>query len=389
MEFSPSFEGVRGVWLTFLILRNSSFTAISLSGITCASAFVLIAGDEDISAKIQGRLISLSLTDNRGFEADRLDIELDDSDGALMMPKRGEILTLHLGWQGENLIHKGSFTVDEIEHSGVPNKMTLRARSADFRATLNVRREMSYHQKTLGDIVRTIAGRNNVTAVVDPGLDTVKIEHIDQTNESDGSFLTRLGQLNGATACVKNGSLLFMVQESNTTASGQALSLVWITRSVGDGHRFSLVDRGAYTGVTANYLNTRKPQEKTQSQIRRRKPTTDKPKKEEEKQGEYLVGEEGNVMVLFHTYASKTNAERAAKAAWEKIQRGVASFSITLAKGRADLFPELPVQVSGFKPEIDNAYWTLVTVSHSLNNSGFTTSLELEVKSSDIDMDKE
>ncbi|HIH6077548.1 TPA: late control D family protein, partial [Proteus mirabilis] len=31
----------------------------------------------------------------------------------------------------------------------------------------------------------------------------------------------------------------------------------------------------------------------------------------------------------------------------------------------------------------------LVTVSHSLNNSGFTTSLELEVKSSDIDMDKE
>ncbi|MDM3598807.1 contractile injection system protein, VgrG/Pvc8 family, partial [Proteus mirabilis] len=77
--------------------------------------------------------------------------------------------------------------------------------------------EMSYHQKTLGDIVRTIAGRNYVTAVVDPGLDTVNIEHIDQTNESDGSFLTRLVQLNGATACVKNWSLLFMVQGGNTT----------------------------------------------------------------------------------------------------------------------------------------------------------------------------
>ncbi|EMH6310052.1 phage late control D family protein, partial [Proteus mirabilis] len=87
-----------------------------ITGKSSIPAFVLIAGDEDISAKIQGRLISLSLTDNRGFEADRLDIELDDSDGALMMPKRGEVLTLHLGWQGENLIHKGSFTVDEIEH---------------------------------------------------------------------------------------------------------------------------------------------------------------------------------------------------------------------------------------------------------------------------------
>ncbi|HGN1366461.1 TPA: phage late control D family protein, partial [Proteus mirabilis] len=165
--------------------------------------------------------------------------------------------------------------------------------------------------------------------------------------------------------------------------------LVQITRSVGDGHRFSLVDRGAYTGVVAHFLNTRKPQEKSQAQIRRRRRGNNKPKKEQEKQGDYLVGEEGNVMVLSHTYASKTNAERAAKAAWEKIQRGVASFSITLAKGRADLFPELPVKVSGFKPEIDEAYWTLVTVSHSLNNSGFTTSLELEVKSSEIDMDKE
>lgn len=50
-----------------------------------------------------------------------------------------------LGWQGAVLIDKGVFTVDEIEHSGTPDKLTIRARSADFRETLNVRRDQSYH----------------------------------------------------------------------------------------------------------------------------------------------------------------------------------------------------------------------------------------------------
>jgi len=92
-------------------------------------------------------------------------------------------------------------------------------------------------------------------------------------------------------------------------------------------------------------------------------------------------------LVLRHTYASKYNAQRAAKANWERIQRGVATFSIQLARGRADIYPEAPVTVSGFKKEIDEANWTLVKVTHSLNNSGFTTALDLEIKIDDLEME--
>ena len=60
----------------------------------------LIAGDEDISAKIQ-KAINITFINGQSGLKLTSDIELDDSDGALMMPKRGEILTLHLGWQGE------------------------------------------------------------------------------------------------------------------------------------------------------------------------------------------------------------------------------------------------------------------------------------------------
>ncbi|MDE9537225.1 phage late control D family protein, partial [Xenorhabdus bovienii] len=169
-----------------------------LTGSTNTPVYVLSADDKNINALIQNRLVSLSLADNRGFEADQLDIELDDSDGQLSLPRRGVELSLHLGWQGEPLIHKGKFIVDEIEYSGAPDKITIRARSADFRATLNISREESYHQKTVSDIVRTLAQRNNLQPEIDKTLAEINLSHIDQTNESDGSFLTRLAKQEGA-----------------------------------------------------------------------------------------------------------------------------------------------------------------------------------------------
>ncbi|MNT99581.1 phage late control protein GPD [compost metagenome] len=62
------------------------------------------------------------------------------------------------------------------------------------------------------------------------------------------------------------------------------------------------------------------------------------------------------------------------------MQRGVANFSITLARGRPDLFPELPAVVSGWKPQIDNTGWTITKVTHHLSDRGYTTTLELEIK---------
>ncbi|PHM23269.1 late control protein D [Xenorhabdus budapestensis] len=172
-----------------------------------------------------------------------------------------------------------------------------------------------------------------------------------------------------------------MQQGQNTTVSGRPLPTVIITRQSGDGYRFSLADRSAYTGVSASWLNTREPKQKTPVTVKRRRRKTT-PQKKEEKQGDYLVGSEDNVFVMKHTYANKANTERAAKAEWEKIQRGMASFSIQLA----ELLPEMKVSVSGFKPQIDGTDWILVIVTHTLNDSGLTSALELEVKISDADM---
>ncbi|MBO1556716.1 phage late control D family protein, partial [Yersinia pseudotuberculosis] len=312
---------------------------------------------------------SLTLTDNRGFEADQLDIEFDDADGKVELPRRGAKIAVSLGWKGAALIDKGTFTVDEIEHSGAPDKLTVRARSADFRETLNIRRDQSYHKTTIGGIIKTVAERNKLAPTLNKTMSDLTIDHIDQTNESDGNFITRLAKQYGAIAAVKNGNLLFIRQGQSKTASGKPIPAMTIIRSLGDGHQFSMADRGAYTGVVANWLNTRtteKPVVKVKRKRKRKATTAAKPKEPEEKQGEYLIGTDENVLILRTTYASKNNAQRAAKSNWERLQRGAAKFSIQLAKGRADLYPEVPVKVTGFKKQIDEADWTLVTVTHSV-----------------------
>jgi phage protein D len=92
----------------------------------------------------------------------------------------------------------------------------------------------------------------------------------------------------------------------------------------------------------------------------------------------------GNIKTLRHTYATKETAFRGAMSAWQRLQRGLANFSITLAEGRAELMPELPASVSGFKPQIDAIDWTITRVVHHITESGYTTALELEARLTEI-----
>lgn len=373
------------------------------AGAKIAPAFMLKQDNEDITQDFSDRLISLTMTDNRGFEADQLDIELDDTDGQIALPPRGATLTLWLGWQGSGLIKKGTFTVDEIEHRGAPDTLTIRGRSADFRGSLNSRREQSWHDTTLGVIVETIAARNKLEASVADTLKAIPVPHIDQTQESDAVFLSRLAERNGASVSVKAGKLLFLKAGSGKTASGKSIPLMTLERGDGDYHQFAIADREAYTGVTAKWLHTKDPKPQKQKVKLKRKPKEQhlralqhpkatkapaktKAKKEQEaREGEYMVGESDNVLELTTIYATKAQAMRAAQAKWDKLQRGVAEFSISLAIGRADLFPEMPVAVKGFKRVIDEQAWIISRVVHNLNGSGYTTGLELEVKVSDLE----
>jgi len=321
-------------------------------------AFRLTVDGNDIAMKVSPRLMNLELTDNRGVEADQLTITLSDHDGLLSIPPKGAVLRLWLGWSDTGLVDKGTYTVDETEHTGTPDVLSIRARSADLRKGLKTKRERSWSNTTLGKVIGDIAMGNNLTSTVAGALGALPILQLDQANESDANLITRLGEEFDAVASVKAGCLLCIPAGGGKTASGLALPHITLTRADGDQHRYLQADRDSYDGVRAYFYDVHSA-----------------------KKQEAIAGGGDNLKDLRHTYSDQQSALRAARAEFRRLQRGSATLSYTLAMGRPDLIPELTYTLQGVKDEIDEIIWYGGNVQHSLSpDGGYTVSLELESK---------
>lgn len=318
-------------------------------------SYRITLGAKDITPLVDARLVSLQLTECRGDEADRLDITLSDHDSAVELPEREATLALAIGWADDGLVDKGTFVVDEVEHCGAPDVVTIRARSAELTQALRTRAERSYHATTLGEIMRGVAARHQLEARIDADLAARAIAHIDQTNESDINFVSRLARLHDAVATVKRGKLLFLPILGTTTSAGLRMPQMSLTRASGDRHRYHTSGRDAYSGVRAYWHDPKRA-----------------------KRRGVLVGQSGNAKRLRDSFANEADARAAAVAEWRRLQRGAATFEITLALGAPELAPQTPVRVRGYKPQIDAAEWLAVRVSHAIDDAGFTTRVELE-----------
>ena len=319
------------------------------------ATYQITINGQDITPKINSRLIRLSLRESRGEEADQLDVELSDHDGKLAIPPKGAIIAMRWGWLGSGLVDKGEFTVDEITHAGTPDVLSIRARSANLGAGLRQRKSSSWHGTTLGKLVQEVAKANGLEAKVGPSLANIAVQHVDQTNESPVHFLTRIGRQHDAVATVKKGVLLFLQINSATTASGKAMRPVLLTRRAGDQHRYNASERDSYSGVRAWWHDARATERKAA-----------------------IAGTETNLKTLKDTYATEADALAAAQAEMGRMVRGKATLEITLALGQPALAVQTPVKVQGFKPEIDGQDWLIKTVEHELGDNGFTTKLEME-----------
>lgn len=321
-------------------------------------AFTVTMGGKDLTSLMDPRLVSLTINECRADEADTLTIVLNDADGRLALPKRGAVLAVSIGWDNEDLVDKGTFTINELEYSGAPDIITMQGRSASMTKGMGERQEKSWHLQTLGAIVKAIAAKHKLNPVVSDKLAKIAIPHIDQTHESDMSFLTRLAKRYDAVMTVKEDNLLFMPIGLAVTASGKPLPTVKIFRDSGDQYRYHVSERENYAGVRAFYHSTGRAKRKS-----------------------VIVGGENNIniKVLPETYATEAEAIAAAQSEMTRTQRGQATMNYTIAYGRSYIRPEMPAIVSGFKPEIDETDWLIKRASHTISDQGFLTNVELEM----------
>ncbi|MBJ9954401.1 DNA primase [Acinetobacter baumannii] len=350
--------------LTSMAMNTISKVSEQLDDNYPNAIFKILVNGLDISEKIQSRLIRLNITDNRGIEVDTVEIELSDHDGTLLIPPKGAELDVSIGWSNQGLVYKGKYTVKEREYSGVPDVLTIRGISADLKATFKKKKERSFDNKTIADIINTVATEHQLKAMINEQLGQIILAHIDQ-NESDANLITRIADEHDAIATVKNGHLLFMPKGESKTISGLDLPMFFITRSMGDSHRWADTD-GAdeVSGVTVYYYDNDK--------AKRQKVT--------------IGMSDENTRELRNIQRDEKSAKRIAQAEYNRIKSKSATFSYKLAYGKPELIPEMQMQFMGLKSEIDDIVWLGTRVVHTLSSdNGYTTDLELEVYLPDSD----
>ena len=320
-----------------------------------------ISTGEDLTAKLAPLLVSLRLSERDGEEADQLEIVLDDSAGTLAIPPEGATLQVWLGWERGSevttgLVYKGSFKVDEAGYSSPPARITLTARSADLAENFRTRRNRTWSDGTLGDIVGVIAQEHGLEARCHNALAARPIKVVEQANRSDMQFLRDLARRNDASAVVKAGCLIFAPKGATTTATGKAVPEAVLVRE-----RCSAIDwkraarENAQDGAEAQWHDPHEAKRKT------------------------VKTGGGNRKRLKRTYASEEDAQAAAEAETRRLKRAAASLSASLAWGNPLLSPGMRITPSGFKSMIDATPWLITSAEHSMDSSGLRTQIEMEV----------
>ena len=348
----------------------------------------------DLSEKIAPRLMRLRVAERRGELADQLDIDLDASDGALALPPAGAVLNVELGWIGgggttPGLVDRGAFIVDEVEHSGPPDVVVIRARSADFTAEWRKVRDQSYRDTTLGAVLNIIAGRQGLAAKIAPDLAAYPIAMLAQSRENDLTFFMRLGTEYDAIATVKNRTLIFVPMAGGKTAGGNALPKITVRREQGGSHSYRIEAREDYTGVVAKWHDKKAAKQKTTKAQGRAKAKGAVPKSKAMAKSKAATkpktthtttaGTADNPKNLKKVYATEAEAKRAATAEWQRIQRAPRKLTVSLALGRPEIGVDQPVVAVGYHPDIDAQDWIVTDATHTLEGKGLTTALSLEV----------
>jgi len=336
--------------------------------------FQITANAVDLTAKIASRLIRLQITDEVGVTSDQLQIDLDDRDATIVLPSFGATIECSLGYKESGLSAMGRWIVDELEVEGPERRLTLRARSANTPAPaadanstqipgLQARTNDTYTGLTVAGIVARIAARNHLGAAVDPAIGAIQIAHRAQTGQSDNEYLSVLLELVNAGWKVQGGKILVFPHNAGVAPSasgGTGRSISATNLAPRDCLRWAatLTRRSSHKRARARYHDAASGRDTYVEAV-----SDD-------------ATEEDTVDTDPAEYPNDSEALAAATSRVQRLDRGSELLRLTL-QGHPVICSESPLILSGFRPEIDHA-WVAVRVTHTLDQSGYTTEIEAQ-----------
>jgi phage protein D len=338
----------------------SPSTVTRLSRLT-APSYSLTVNSLIPNPALKDRLTSLSVTLNNGVASDQLSMDFDDrptlSGKGISIPKQGVTLDVSMGYEAYKA-SMGTFEVNQVSLSGSSGGRSLSVSATP--ALLLKEHSRTWGNKTIGDIVGSIASEYKLSAAVSPAFKLNTIDVINQLNQSDAAFLTHLAARYGAVCKPMAGKLLFMKKGEGTSASG--LPMLPVPVKPHDVLQWSkqLSERQDYSKVVAHYWD---------------------PLKAEVSTVYFPAGSPGGtdlVHRLPHPYNNEAEAKQVAKAKSDELNRGDATLSLTII-GNPDITAEGKISLSDLRSDVDGDY-IVKSATHSFSSGGYQTSIQAYVE---------
>jgi phage protein D len=185
------------------------------------------------AALLNERLVEWQHIDSSGIESDQIKLIID-VEGLEGLPGLGGRIGLQVGYKESGLVDKGVFVITQRTPCLYPLQVSLIAMSAPFSEAddtgFKQRRSASYGPVTLGQLFRELTMKHGFSPRVAPELETLRIDHIDQSNETDMGFLTRVAGIYGAMTKPVNG--LYVLAKGGQTKSISGKQLAEVVLSV-------------------------------------------------------------------------------------------------------------------------------------------------------------
>ncbi|MGY2277478.1 phage late control D family protein [Pseudomonas monsensis] len=189
----------------------------------------IYGANEDL---LNQRLISWEHVDAAGFESDQLTLTID-LEGLEGLPDLGGKIGLEVGYLESGMVDKGQFKVTRLTPTLFPFRLTLVATAAPFskddETGFKQRRTASHGPTTLGALFHELVSPHGFSPRVAPEVAMIRIEHVDQSNETDMSFLTRLAKKYNAVTKPYDDMYVLAHPGQTKSISGQKLADVTLS----------------------------------------------------------------------------------------------------------------------------------------------------------------
>jgi phage protein D len=321
--------------------------------------FKILYNTKNITSDVSVSLIALTYIDKVSGESDEMEITLEDKEGKWQnqwYPEKGSLLTVTIGIDGKEL-DCGVFQIDQIEFSGPPDQVVIKALSSGYYGKMRTRKGYAHENKTLSEIVHSIAAKIGFTVI--GSIENVRIARSTQNRESDLQYLHRLASEYGYNFTIKNKTIVF-IKQTELEARSSSL-IVDKTEVTGYGFRDKTSDVFKGTQIRFHNPNTNKIVSASQ------------PASFSGEQKEYT-----DQLDTLEIWEKVENEQQATIKAQAYIHKKVSlqqtgGFS---APGNVLLISGNNIDLTGFGAF--SGIWHILTSTHAIGNGGYTTDVEIK-----------